>query len=60
MSHPKTLWLLPIGILVVLSFILPFTVFRDIDAWYGSFLFWTLSTVAVIVISAIISADWKD
>lgn len=54
-------WLLvPIALLIVLSFVLPYTVFRDVDAWYGSFLFWTLATAAVIGLNAVISADWKD
>jgi hypothetical protein len=47
-------------VLILLSFILPYTVFRDVDAWYGSFLFWTLATAAVIGLNAVISADWKD
>lgn len=61
MSGTSKNWLLiPILLLVVLSFVLPYTVFRDVDAWYGSFLFWTLATAAVIGLNAVISADWKD
>ena len=53
-------WLLPIAVLIGLSFLLPYTLFRDVDAWYGSYLFWVLATVAVIAINAVISAQWKD
>lgn len=60
MTERKTLWLVPVGILILLSFLLPFTVFTNVDRWYGSFLFWSLATAAVIGISTIISADWKD
>lgn len=60
MKEGKTLWLVPVGILILLSLLLPFTVFTNVDRWYGSFLFWSLATAAVIGISAIISADWKD
>lgn len=56
----KTWLLIPILLLIVLSFVLPFTVFSGVDAWYGSFLFWTLATAAVIGLNAIISADWED
>lgn len=56
----KSWWLIPVALLILLSFILPYTVFRGVDAWYGSFLFWSLVTLAVIAINAIVSADWKD
>lgn len=49
-----------IGLLMLLSFVLPFTVFRDVDAWWGSFLFWTAATAIVIAISAVISGRWRD
>lgn len=60
MSDRKTIWLAPIGILIILSFLVPFTLLRNVDEWYGSFLFWVLATVAVIGISAVISSDWED
>lgn len=46
--------------IIVLCFILPYTVLRDVDTWYGSFLFWTLATVVVIGLNALVSADWED
>lgn len=60
MSRPNPLWLALIGILVVLCFALPYTVFRDVDAWYGSLLFWIIATGAVILISAFVSSRWRD
>ncbi len=61
MNRTSKDWLLiPILLLVLLSFVLPYTVFRDVDAWYGSFLFWTLATAVVIGLNAVISASWKD
>jgi hypothetical protein len=53
-------WLAPVVVLIVLSYVLPFTVFRDVDRWYGSFLFWTVATVAVIGINAVVTSAWKD
>jgi len=52
--------LIPILLLVLASFVVPFTLLRGVDAWYGSFTFWTLATVAVIALNAVVSADWKD
>ena len=61
MNRTGKAWLLiPILLLILLSFVLPYTVLSDVDEWYGSFLFWTLATVVVIAVNAIVSADWKD
>jgi peptidoglycan/LPS O-acetylase OafA/YrhL len=61
MNRTGKAWLLiPIVLLVLAAFVLPFTLFSGVDAWYGSFLFWTLATVAVIALNAVVSADWKD
>lgn len=60
MKNSMTWWLLPVALLVALSYVLPYTVFRDVDRWYGSFLFWSLATAAVIAINTLISAKWRD
>lgn len=53
-------WLAPIALLILLSYIVPFTVLSGVDRWYGSFLFWSLATAAVIAINVVISLKWKD
>lgn len=60
MSQSRVGWLVPVLVIVLLSFLLPYTVLSDVDAWYGSFLFWTLATAVVIAINAVVSSDWKD
>lgn len=60
MNESKRGWLIPVALLILLSYLLPYTVLSDVDAWYGSFLFWTLATAAVIGINAVVSSDWKD
>lgn len=60
MNESKRGWLIPVALLIFLSYLLPYTVLSDVDAWYGSFLFWTLATAAVIGINAVVSSDWKD
>jgi hypothetical protein len=59
-NESKRGWLIPVALLILLSYLLPYTVLSDVDAWYGSFLFWTLATAAVIGINAVVSSDWKD
>ncbi|WP_040979660.1 hypothetical protein [Oceanobacillus jeddahense] len=49
-----------IGIIVILAFIIPFTVLKDVEKWYGSFLFWLILTLIVIVCNAILTKDWSN
>lgn len=60
MNVPSRWWLAPIAVLILLSYVVPYTVLSDVDRWYGSFLFWSLATAAVIAINAVISLKWKD
>ena len=61
MNQSRVGWLVPVVlVLVLLCYLVPFTVLRDVDAWYGSFLFWTVVSVLVIGINAIVSSTWKD
>lgn len=53
-------WLAPIAVLILLCYVVPYTVLSDVDRWYGSFLFWSLATAAVIAINVVISLKWKD
>lgn len=60
MRQPSAWWLAPVAVLIGLSYLLPYTVFRDVDEWYGSFLFWSLATAVVIAVNAIVSSAWRD
>lgn len=57
---PTALWLVPVLVIVVLSYLVPYVFLTDVDAWYGSMLFWTASTVVVIAINAVVSSAWRD
>ncbi|MBL7249803.1 hypothetical protein ACLD02_16975 [Alloalcanivorax sp. C16-2] len=57
MQRSKWIWL--IWAVVVLCYVVPYTVLSDVHAWYGSFLFWTLAGVAVIVVNFIITKDFE-
>ncbi|MQA01630.1 MAG: hypothetical protein GEV07_02480 [Streptosporangiales bacterium] len=58
MKHRKTVWLVPI--IILLCYLVPYTLLRDVDAWYGSMLFWILATAVVIGLNAVISSTWRD
>ncbi len=46
--------------IILLSYFVPYAVLTDVDAWYGSLLFWTVSTAVVIAINAVVSSAWRD
>lgn len=56
----RRILLAAIVVIVLACFIVPFTLLRNVDAWYGSFLFWSLASVVVIAINWVLSADWKE
>lgn len=60
MADRNRWWLVVIAILILAAFIVPYTLLRNVDAWYGSFLFWSLITAAAIVVNVIVSARWRD
>ncbi|GAA4827525.1 hypothetical protein [Garicola koreensis] len=56
-----TPWLLSsIPVVMILMFAVPYTLLREVNAWYGSFLFWSVGTVVVIGINVVLTREWKD
>lgn len=47
-------------VLVLLAYVVPYTVLSGMDAWYGSFLFWTVFGLAAILVNAAITRSWRD
>lgn len=60
MNTPRAGWLAVVLALILLCYLVPYTVLSGVDAWYGSFLFWTVCTAAVIGINGIVSSAWRD
>lgn len=57
---PRSRWIWLVWLIVILSYVLPYTLLRDVQAWYGSFLLWAAAGVLVIVLNVLITADFKD
>ncbi|WP_280563559.1 hypothetical protein [Chromohalobacter sp. 48-RD10] len=49
-----------LGVLVVAAVLVPYTLLRDVQAWYGSMLFWGLTGLAVLVLNLLVTADFKE
>lgn len=58
MPKTKKFWIGAMVVIILLAYILPFTVFRHVYAWYGSFLCWGLVAVGTIFVNIMITKDW--
>lgn len=55
MKRRQWIWL--VWSLVLLSYLIPYTVLSGVRAWYGSFLFWIIVGLLVVVLNVIITKD---
>lgn len=53
-------WVILVCIIVVSAYVVPFIVLRNVDAWYGSFLYWVLFALVSIWINMVITRKWRD
>jgi len=53
-------WLGIVWLVVLLSYVLPYTLLREVHAWYGSFLLWSVAGVLVIVCNLFATVGFKD
>ena len=60
MERRGVLWLVASLVLVVLAYVVPYTVLSGVNAWYGSFLFWAGFGLAAILLNAAITSSWRD
>ncbi|MFT0533262.1 hypothetical protein ACMHYJ_10620 [Castellaniella hirudinis] len=47
-----------VWLLAVLCYVVPYRVLNQVNAWYGSFLFWTFAGVLVILCNLLATRDW--
>lgn len=53
-------WAWVIFILLLSSYVIPYVFLRDVDRWYGSFLFWNIFAIIVIICNVFMTIDWGD
>ena len=60
MEKNEKIWaVIGVGI-ILLAYVIPYTILSDVAKWYGSFLFWSLIAVVAIGINIIVTRDWSD
>ncbi len=50
--------LILVAVIVLACYAVPYLLIGQVAAWYGSFLFWTLAGLAIIVLNAIATAGF--
>ncbi|WP_338322990.1 hypothetical protein [Oceanobacillus halophilus] len=51
-------WTLIIFVIILIAYILPYTLFTNVTKWYGSFLLWTVLALITIMVNYLITKDW--
>lgn len=58
MTNREKGWGIVILILVVLGYLVPYTLLRNVTYWYGSLLVWIGLAVIVVIVNVILTKDW--
>ncbi|MFP3343725.1 hypothetical protein R0J87_14590 [Halomonas sp. SIMBA_159] len=56
----RSKWIGLVWAVVLLSYLVPYTLLSDVSRWYGSFLFWAVAGVAIIALNVFITTDFKE
>lgn len=58
MSRRLSLWL--VALVILSCFAVPYALIGHVAAWYGSFLFWCLAGLAIIVLNITATAGFTE
>ena len=47
-----------IGVLVLAAYAVPYLALQSVETWHGSFLFWTLTGVFVIILNVLATSNF--
>lgn len=60
MEKSEVKWLWGLSGMLFLAYFVPFILLRNVDAWYGSFLFWVAIAFVIIILNVFMTIDWGD
>ncbi|WP_339228454.1 hypothetical protein NSQ77_01560 [Oceanobacillus sp. FSL K6-2867] len=58
MKKNELTWALLILFIILLAFILPYTLLTNVTKWYGSFLIWLVLAFITIIINYFLTKNW--
>lgn len=53
-------WSVWFALLVLLSYVLPYTILADVTKIYGAYLFWVIITLIIIVSVIALTLRWRE
>ncbi|MFS0674605.1 hypothetical protein [Ornithinibacillus sp. 179-J 7C1 HS] len=56
----KRFWGIIIILTILLAYIIPYTVLSDVQSWTGSFLFWGITGIVIIIANIMLTRDWSE
>lgn len=56
----KALWALVFAIIIMLTFVVPYTVLKDVASLWGAYTFWTLLTAITIALVCFLMRGWRE
>jgi hypothetical protein len=60
MGKRELFWAIICIVLILLAYMIPYTVLTDVAKWNGSFLLWVMLGLVIIVVNIIITKDWRS
>ncbi len=56
----KALWALVFAVIIVLTFVVPYTTLKDVASLWGAYTFWTLLTAITIALVCVFMRRWRE
>ena len=56
----KALWALTFVAIIVLTFVVPYTILKDVASLWGAYAFWTLLTAITIALACVFMSRWRE
>ncbi|WP_077325189.1 hypothetical protein [Virgibacillus siamensis] len=53
-------WGVLIAVLILLAYLLPYTILSGTKAWYGSFLLWGMIGILIILANIMVTKNWGE
>lgn len=60
MSKNELKWGIASVLLILLAYIIPYTILTDVAMWYGSFFLWIVIALIIILVNFIVTSDWRS
>jgi cell division protein FtsW (lipid II flippase) len=60
MGKNEVFWGIISFVLILIAYLVPYTVLSEVAKWYGSFLFWILIAVVIVGVNYVLTRDWRD